>query len=193
MDFNLALKLYTAEQVKNGEVIAAQMAGVSIYSLMQRAGMAVYEQFLHLYPRAKNVLVVCGKGNNGGDGYVFASLAKQAQLNVKVFQLGDTSSLTGDARCAYEDWQTVDRQNSSWDDWNTVLLEADVIIDAMLGTGLSGEVRKEYRRYIEQINQIRCPVIAIDIRPVYAPTPELYWVMRFMQTIPLLLSASNKV
>ncbi len=163
MDFNLALKLYTAEQVKNSEVIAAQMAGVSMYSLMQRAGMAVYEHFLHLYPRVKNVLVVCGKGNNGGDGYIFASLAKQAQLNVNVFQLGDATSLTGDARYAYEDWQTVDGQNSSWDDWNTALLEADVIIDAMLGTGLSGEVRKEYRRYIEQINQIRCPVIAVDI------------------------------
>lgn len=163
MDSHLALKLYTAEQVKNGEVIAAQMAGVSMYSLMQRAGMAVYECFLQLYPGAKNVLVVCGKGNNGGDGYIFASLAKQAQFNVKVFQLGDASSLTGDAFSAYEDWQSVDGKNSSWDDWNTALLEADVIIDAMFGTGLSGDVRKECRRYIEQINQIRCPVIAVDI------------------------------
>ncbi|MGY0615413.1 NAD(P)H-hydrate dehydratase [Vibrio sp. FJH11] len=163
MDFNLALKLYTAEQVKNGEAIAAQMAGVSMYGLMQRAGMAVYEHFLHLYPKVKNVLVVCGKGNNGGDGYIFASLAKQAQLNVAVFQLGDVSSLTGDALCAYEDWLSVDGQNSSWDDWNTELLDAEVIIDAMFGTGLSGDVRKEYRRYIEQINQTRCPVIAVDI------------------------------
>ncbi len=163
MDFNLALKLYTAEQVKISEVTAAQMAGVSMYSLMQRAGMAVYERFLDLYPRAKNVLVVCGKGNNGGDGYIFATLAKQAQLNVNVFQLGDPSLLIGDARCAYEDWQAIGGQNSSWDDWNTALLEAEVIIDAMLGTGLSGEVRKEYRRYIEQINQIHCPVLAVDI------------------------------
>ncbi|EVU11489.1 yjeF-related family protein, partial [Vibrio parahaemolyticus V-223/04] len=97
MDFNLALKLYTAEQVKNGEVVAAHMAGVSMYSLMQRAGMAVYERFLHLYPRVKNVLVVCGKGNNGGDGYVFASLVKQAQLNVQVFQIGEVTQLQGDA------------------------------------------------------------------------------------------------
>ncbi|EJA3096606.1 TPA: NAD(P)H-hydrate dehydratase [Vibrio parahaemolyticus] len=163
MDFNLALKLYTAEQVKNGEVVAAHMAGVSMYSLMQRAGMAVYERFLHLYPRAKNVLVVCGKGNNGGDGYVFASLAKQAQLNVQVFQIGDVTQLQGDALRAYQDWQTVDGKNSSWDDWNTALLKAEVIIDAMLGTGLKGEVRTEYRRYIEQINQIQCPVIAVDI------------------------------
>ncbi len=163
MDFNLALKLYTAEQVKNGEVLAAQVAGVSMYGLMQRAGMAVYERFLHFYPRAKNVLVVCGKGNNGGDGYVFATLATQAQLNVRVFQLGEVSSLSGDALCACEDWQSVGGQTCSWDDWNTALLEADVIIDAMLGTGLSGEVRKEYRRYIEQINQIHCPVIAVDI------------------------------
>ncbi|CDT77668.1 hypothetical protein VDIAB_100428 [Vibrio diabolicus] len=56
MDFNLALKLYTAEQVKNGETLAAQMAGVSMYSLMQRAGMAVYERFLHLYPKYKKYL-----------------------------------------------------------------------------------------------------------------------------------------
>ncbi|MGR5239127.1 NAD(P)H-hydrate dehydratase [Vibrio alfacsensis] len=163
MDFNLALKLYTAEQVKNGEVIAAQMAGVSMYSLMQRAGMAVYQRFLQSYPRARSVLVVCGSGNNGGDGYVFATLAKQAQLKVSVFQLGDPNLLKGDALRAFEDWQTVDGKNSSWDDWHTALLEADVIVDAMLGTGLSGEVRQDTRRYIEQINQIHCPVIAIDI------------------------------
>ncbi|WP_038888433.1 bifunctional ADP-dependent NAD(P)H-hydrate dehydratase/NAD(P)H-hydrate epimerase [Vibrio campbellii] len=163
MDFNLALKLYTAEQVRNGEVIAAQMAGVSMYSLMQRAGMAVYEQFLHLYPKARTVLVVCGKGNNGGDGYVFATLAKQAQLNVRVFQLGDTTALKGDALRAFEDWQTIDGENSSWSDWHTALLEADVIIDAMLGTGLTGEVRSDSRRYIEQINQVHCPVVSIDI------------------------------
>ncbi|MGR5454126.1 NAD(P)H-hydrate dehydratase [Vibrio alfacsensis] len=163
MDFNHALKLYTAEQVKNGEVVAAQIAGVSMYSLMLRAGMAVYERFLHLYPRARNVLVVCGKGNNGGDGYVFATIAKQAQLNVNVFQLGDPTALTGDALRAFEDWQSVDGKNSSWDDWHTALLEADVIVDAMLGTGLSGEVRQDIQRYIEQINQIHCPVIAVDI------------------------------
>ncbi|AXY02830.1 NAD(P)H-hydrate dehydratase [Vibrio alfacsensis] len=163
MDFNLALKLYTAEQVKNGESAAAKMAGVSMYSLMQRAGMAVYERFLNLYPRARSILVVCGTGNNGGDGYVFATLAKQAQLNVKVFQLGDAAKLTGDALTAYKDWQTVDGQISSWDDWHTALLEADVIIDAIFGTGLNGEVRSDICRYIEQINQIHCPVIAIDI------------------------------
>ncbi|WP_038875324.1 NAD(P)H-hydrate epimerase, partial [Vibrio jasicida] len=163
MDFNLALKLYTAEQVRKGEVIAAQMVGVSMYSLMQRAGMAVYERFLHLYPRARTVLVVCGKGNNGGDGYVFATLAKQAQLKVRVFQFDNVTALKGDALRAFEDWQTVDGEISSWDDWHTALLEADVIIDAMLGTGLNGEVRHEYRRYIDQINQIHCPVISIDI------------------------------
>ncbi|MGD1454084.1 NAD(P)H-hydrate dehydratase [Vibrio harveyi] len=163
MDFNLALKLYTAEQVRNGEVMAAQLAGVSMYSLMQRAGMAVYERFLHLYPRARNVLVVCGKGNNGGDGYVFATLAKQAQLNVRVFQLGDPLTLKGDALRAFEDWQASDGENSAWDDWHTALLEADVIIDGMLGTGLMGEVRADSRRYIEQINQVHCPVIAIDV------------------------------
>ncbi|WP_104024860.1 NAD(P)H-hydrate dehydratase [Vibrio hyugaensis] len=163
MDFNLALKLYTSEQVRSGEVVAAQMAGVSMYSLMQRAGMAVYERFLHLYPRSRNVLVVCGKGNNGGDGYVFATLAKQAQLNVRVFQLGDPTSLKGDALRAFEDWQTVDGEISRWDDWHTALLEADVIIDAMLGAGLSGVVRHECRRFIDQINQIHCPVISIDI------------------------------
>ncbi|MCV5888544.1 bifunctional ADP-dependent NAD(P)H-hydrate dehydratase/NAD(P)H-hydrate epimerase, partial [Escherichia coli] len=83
-----------------------------------------------------------------GDGYVFASLAKQAQLNVQVFQLGDVTALKGDALRAYQDWQSIDGVNNDWDEWNTALLEADVIIDAMLGTGLSGEVRSEYRRYI---------------------------------------------
>ncbi|MDG2708625.1 NAD(P)H-hydrate epimerase, partial [Vibrio parahaemolyticus] len=91
------------------------------------------------------------------------SLAKQAQLNVQVFQLGDVTALKGDALRAYQDWQSIDGVNNDWDEWNTALLEADVIIDAMLGTGLSGEVRSEYRRYIDQINQIHTPVIAVDV------------------------------
>ncbi|MDF2155309.1 NAD(P)H-hydrate dehydratase [Vibrio sp. CAU 1672] len=163
MDFSLALKLYTAEQVKTGEVTAAQMAGVPMYSLMQRAGMAVYERFQRIYPRAKHVLVVCGKGNNGGDGYVFATLAMQAQLKVNVYQLGDPVSLQGDARQAYLDWRAQGGELRDWGEWRNDLFEADVVIDAMLGTGLTGEVRDEFRRRIEQINDNYSPVIAIDI------------------------------
>ncbi|MGR5212781.1 NAD(P)H-hydrate dehydratase [Vibrio rotiferianus] len=163
MDFSLALKLYTAEQVKCGEVEAARLAGISMYSLMQRAGMAVYERFQTLYPRAKRVVVLCGKGNNGGDGYVFATLAQQAQLDVSVFQAGKEQELTGDAKLAFQEWVLNDGRHSDWKDWEEALFEADVIIDALLGTGLSGDVKKPFSEYIEQINRIRCPVISIDI------------------------------
>jgi NAD(P)H-hydrate epimerase len=163
MDFSLALKLYTAEQVKSGEVEAARLAGISMYSLMQRAGMAVYERFQTLYPRAKKVVVLCGKGNNGGDGYVFATLAQQAQLDVSVFQAGKEEALKGDAKLAFQEWVLNDGRHSDWNDWEEALFEADVIIDALLGTGLSGDVKKPLSEYIDQINRIRCPVISIDI------------------------------
>ncbi len=163
MDFSLALKLYTAEQVKSGEVEAARLAGISMYSLMQRAGMAVYERFQTLYPRAKKVVVLCGKGNNGGDGYVFATLAQQAQLDVSVFQAGKEEALKGDAQLAFQEWVLNDGRHSDWNDWEEALFEADVIIDALLGIGLSGDVKKPLSEYIDQINRIRCPVISIDI------------------------------
>ena len=163
MDFNLSLKLYTSQQVRSGEIKAAQIAGVSMYDLMQKAGIAVYKCFRQHYSDAQRVLVVCGKGNNGGDGYVFASLAKQAGLQVRVFHLGEINQLDGDAKIAYEEWCSIGGHIEHWDDWHVALLDAEVIIDAMLGTGLRGPLNHGYQLRITQINQINCPVISVDI------------------------------
>ena len=112
------------------------------------------------WPEASRIAIVCGTGNNGGDGYVVASLALQAGLQPQIWQVGDASRIQGDAltarRRALE--EGVDIRPFSGE-----ALQGDVIVDALLGTGLSGEVRGESARAIAAINASAVPVLAIDI------------------------------
>ena len=78
-------QLYCPEQVRKHEAHAAQSAGVSLWELMERAGAALFTCFTTYYPKVERVAVLCGKGNNGGDGYIFASLAAARGYQVQVF------------------------------------------------------------------------------------------------------------
>ncbi len=158
---SLPHSLYRAQQIKDFEGEAAELAGTTLYGLMKRAGEACYQVFKTRFPDVKHVLVLSGKGNNGGDGYVFAAIAKDAGLSVQLCQMGDPADLTGDAAQARNAWRieqgVIDGIEQA--DFET----ADVIVDALLGTGLSGTVRAEYQRLIYKINQTKKPVLSIDI------------------------------
>ncbi len=92
--------LYTSEQVREGEVLAALACHIDMYSLMLRAGQAVFDELLHRYPNVKHILICCGKGNNGGDGYVVGKLALEHNLAVTLWQVGSPQQLKGDAATA---------------------------------------------------------------------------------------------
>ena len=104
---------------------------------MKSAGEAVFNVIQTKYPLCKNVLVLCGAGNNAGDGYVAARLAKQAGFTVHVISLIDPVSLKNEALLAYQDWLSV-AENDVADE--SLINEADIIVDALLGTGLKREV-----------------------------------------------------
>ncbi|MCP5079234.1 MAG: NAD(P)H-hydrate dehydratase [Psychromonas sp.] len=158
---SLPHSLYRAQQIKDYEALAAEQAGTSLYGLMNRAGQACYEVFKAHFPDAKNVLVLTGKGNNGGDGYIFAAIAKEAGLGVQLCQVGDASKLTGDAAKARNAWRV---EQGIIDGIEQADFEkTDVIVDALLGTGLLGTVRAQYQRLIHKINQTDRPVLSIDI------------------------------
>ncbi len=154
-------QLYTAEQVRGLDHAAIHGLGIAGYELMQRAGRAVTEAARGRFPQARNWLILCGPGNNGGDGYVVARLAREAGFSVTVCALSDPDKLQGDAARACADWQQGGGRIATWP------IEPDgrfdLALDALLGTGISREVGGVYRQAIDFLNGLACPSIAIDI------------------------------
>ncbi|MFT6984433.1 MAG: hydroxyethylthiazole kinase-like uncharacterized protein yjeF [Psychromonas sp.] len=153
--------LYRAQQIKDFEGEAAALAGITLYSLMERAGQACYDVFNTHFPDARQVLILSGKGNNGGDGYIFAALAKNAGLSVQLCQMGVPDDLSGDALLACSAWQA--KQGVVEGIEQADFEKADIIVDALLGTGLSGALRPEYQRLIYKITASGKPVLSVDL------------------------------
>ena len=153
--------LYTAAQVRELDRLAIEERKIPGAKLMQRAGAAAFDLLRARWPRARRVAVVCGLGNNGGDGYVVARLAREAGMAVDVLSLGAAEKIQGDAAAARKQCKSagISIRNFKAD----LLAGHDVIVDAMLGTGLEREVDGEWRVAIEAINASRLPVLAVDL------------------------------
>lgn len=138
--------------------------------LMARAARAAFDCLQAAWPEVsvvpgnagQAIHVICGTGNNGGDGYLLADLAHKRGLSVCVYQLGDASKIKGDALLARS--QAIDNGVTveSFTDDSLVGAEG-VLVDALLGTGLGGEVRASYKTTIQCINSCQLPVLAIDV------------------------------
>ena len=161
---HLPTALYRAAQVRELDRIAIQEAGIPSSTLMERAGTAAFSALRAHWTARRRIAVVCGVGNNAGDGFVLARLAGQAGLQVAVYQVGDAERLKGDALAAAEAWraaggsiQTFAEGCLAGDCW------ADVVVDALFGTGLDREVEGSWRTAVEAMNGSGAPVLAIDI------------------------------
>lgn len=153
-------KLYNVDSIVRLEKIAINQFDIPSHELMKRAGDAVFQVLIKRYPQQKSILVLCGGGNNAGDGYVVALLAKQAGLNVSVISLIDTATLKNEALLAYNDWCSVSGNQA---DDMVLLDETDVIVDALLGTGLKRDVSGNWEKWINAVNLSGKPVISVDI------------------------------
>jgi NAD(P)H-hydrate epimerase len=153
--------LYTAAQVRELDRIAIEEAGIPGYTLMSRAGEAAWRVVKSEWPDASSFVVVCGTGNNGGDGYVLARLAMEGGYSVRILQLGDAASIKGEARTAREALLAAGGEVIPFD--VETLKTGDVIIDALLGTGLERPLNGAWRDAVTAINALRIPVLAIDI------------------------------
>lgn len=152
--------LYTASEVYALDA-AAIAGGIPSIQLMKRAGRAAFELLVERFPAAELVSVYCGAGKNGGDGYVLAALAAQRLLPVQVIQLTAPDKLTGEARQAYD--FALQEGVRMLPFAQAAAPEGGVIVDALLGIGLRGAPTGEFVQAIEQINQSRLPVLALDI------------------------------
>jgi ADP-dependent NAD(P)H-hydrate dehydratase / NAD(P)H-hydrate epimerase len=163
------MKLLTAAQSRELDRLSQERHAIASYSLMTRAGEAVAEAAARRWPERINagVLVVAGRGNNGGDGMVAARRMADSGMLVRVILLGSIGELRGDARRAYEDWVTADRrvvEATSQQAVSSAFADrAGIIIDAIFGTGLNAEVKGLARYAVEQINRAAAAVTAVDI------------------------------
>jgi NAD(P)H-hydrate epimerase len=161
---HLPTALYRAAQVRELDRIAIEEAGIPGSTLMERAGTAAFSALRAHWPAKRCIAVVCGVGNNAGDGFVLARLAGQAGLQVGVYQVGDAERLKGDALAAAEAWRATGGSIQTFAEGCLAGdYLADAVVDALFGTGLDREVEGPWRTAVEAMNGSRVPVLAIDI------------------------------
>ena len=151
-------RIYTGDQVRALDRILINKFDVPGISLMKRAGLFAFDRLCDRWPGAASISVVCGSGNNAGDGYIVAGLAHNRGIRVQLIQIGSVEGLKGDAETAYR-WSL---EQGVIPEVPTVL-DGDVVVDAMLGTGSVGSIRDSYVAGIDLINEHGAPVVALDI------------------------------
>ncbi|MCL4154955.1 UNVERIFIED_CONTAM: hypothetical protein GTU68_019188, partial [Idotea baltica] len=158
---NLPHDLYTAKQTRELDRIASDDHHLSSSILMQRAGAAALDIIEHTWPEAKQLLILCGTGNNGGDGFELARQAAANNYHVTVFQIGQDKALTQNTAAAKQALITAGTIVQSF---AGVLPNNDVIVDALFGTGLNRRIEGETKVIIDAINALTCPtILALDI------------------------------
>lgn len=165
------MKVATSEQMQELDRKAIETYRIPGILLMENAGRGATEAILASFPDLyqKKVAIIAGKGNNGGDGFVIARHLLNRKIPVKVILLTDPKSLRGDAETNHyifhrmkgeiipapsaKDYQKVKRD----------VEKADLLVDAIFGTGLDAEVRGYYREVIDHLNSLNKPIVAVDI------------------------------
>jgi len=161
------MKIVSAAEMRAIDRATSERFGVPSLTLMENAGTAVAECVWSEYPDAKRIVVVCGKGNNGGDGFVAARRLREAGRDVRVVLLASPADLHGDAAEMFKKMELAPMVLKSHDDLRSGkahgAFDADLVVDALLGTGFHPPVSGPYADAIAAINATDAPVIAVDI------------------------------
>ncbi|HEX2055357.1 MAG TPA: NAD(P)H-hydrate dehydratase [Nitrospiraceae bacterium] len=164
------LKIVTAAQMQALDRRAIGEARIPGSTLMERAGAAVVEQLERRFSPLKNkrVTIVCGKGNNAGDGFVVARLLVQKQATVQVVMLAKPAELSRDARVMHGRLVRTAKKSAirTADDpdlLHDLFISSDLLVDALFGTGLSSPVSGLYERVIQALNGAGRPIVSVDI------------------------------
>ena len=153
------LSLHDAAQVRalDARLMAAGTPGAV---LMQRAAQAAWRALRRRWPQLRKLCVLAGPGNNGGDGYLLAAIARRAGWDVQVYSLADPARLRDAAAQAYAE---ACAQGVQVQPWHAEAVLDGLLVDAMLGTGLAGELREPYASAVARINASGLPCLALDI------------------------------
>jgi NAD(P)H-hydrate epimerase len=161
------MKIVTANEMREIDRATSQRFGVPSLTLMEKAGAAVAEFVVSQYPSAARIGVICGKGNNGGDGLVAARKLQEVGREVRVVLLADPSELRGDAREMFGKLPVapviVRSSEELKGEQARAVFESEVLLDAILGTGFKPPVSGLYAEAIRLLNASSAPVVAVDI------------------------------
>ena len=171
------VKVLTAAQMREADRLTTERYGIPGIELMENAGTAIAEFLREKFAdiASRKILVLCGKGNNGGDGLVVARLLKDFGSAAVVFLFANPGSVEGDAAANLKRWQQglgelyVVTSEAEWESARAALAEADLIVDALLGTGLRGPVEGLLGKVIEDLNEARAKrrgktvVVSVDM------------------------------
>jgi len=173
------MKIVTSTEMRVIDRVTSERFGIPSLTLMENAGSAVAEFALDSYPHAKTFGVICGKGNNGGDGFVAARKLQQTGREVRLLLLADPAELQGDAAANFARLQknSASRETApekpsggslaifnAWGDPAfREIFSCDVLIDAILGSGFRPPVGGLYAEAIAKINAAVAPIIAVDV------------------------------
>ena len=159
----LPTAIYTNEQVRALDKAAVARFGIPGFELMTRAAEAAFAALLERWPNAESVAVFCGAGDNAGDGYLVARLAHARGMSVRAVAVGNPERLRGNAARAWAQCAEAKVPLRTWPERLDAGFAADVVVDALLGTGLDRDLDPAYAAAVEYVNALDVPVLAIDI------------------------------
>ncbi len=162
------MKILTASEMREVDRVMVERFGVASTTLMENAGAAVARFVLREFPGHNRITVLCGKGNNGGDGFVAARHLSDAGLAVTAVLLGDPADLKGDARVMFERLRALpapakDEAALDSDPVRALLEDAELILDAVVGTGFQPPLRGVAAALAERVKRLKAPVVAVDL------------------------------
>jgi len=161
------MKIVTAAEMREIDRVTSQRFGVPSLTLMENAGTAVAEFVISRYPSAERIGVICGKGNNSGDGFVAARKLHGSGKGVRIVLLAPPSELRGDAAEMFGRLPVAPLIVRSTDELKSepvrTVFESEVLLDAILGTGFRPPVSELYASAIRLLNASSAPVVAVDI------------------------------
>jgi len=165
------MRILNADQMREADRRTIQDIGIASLVLMENAGRQVVAAIESLYPDLadRRIAIVCGKGNNGGDGFVVARTLQQRGFDVSVFVIGNLSEIKGDARTNLtilgNIGQTVVEvaEETAWELHGSEIAQHDLIIDAIFGTGLSAPLSGFLETVVADINEAGVPIVSIDL------------------------------
>ncbi len=177
--YRLMPAVVTANEMAEIDRYTIDSIGIPGMVLMENAGVCVVQEIKRLLDsvKDKNVLVLCGKGNNGGDGFVVSRHLRNMGTQVTTIVFGRKDKIKGDAKTNLDIYEKVGGEVL----WETTpehignLASIDLIVDALLGTGVQGPLKSPLDEIVHLINRAHCPVVAIDLPTgMHADTGQIY-------------------
>ena len=161
------MKIVSAAEMREIDRASSERFGVPSLTLMENAGSAVARFILSDFPHVERVSVICGRGNNGGDGFVVARKLRDAGRAVRILLLCSPEELRGDAAVMFRKLPNPPRVARGARDLDSAaageMFSADLLVDAVLGTGFRPPVSPLYAAAIGKMNESLAPVVAVDI------------------------------